>query len=459
MSLINPMSLVLPMTKELQPMTKILSALRVRRGLSRSVACRALAAVAVAVPALACDGGSDAPRGRAPGSVEYGARDSAGVIVVENAKPAEGSRLGWTMSSAPLVSIGTAEGEGEWQLYRVRDATRLADGRIVVANRGSTELLVFDEAGLHVASWGGEGEGPGEFVELDRVAAWSGDSIVASDSYQKRVSFFDGDGVHGRTSVLPGEVTGLLRRVMGAVRGDQPTHVLLDVVSDSLLLTWSPSGVLSGFQQMDHVFEIKDADGGLLASLGEYPGQQTYTATVQQEENFMLFVPLRHPFGQTTEWAAWGDLVAFGRTETYEIRAFRTDGSLARIVRRDHEPSMATRADLDARLEEVILRQGAELQEGLREIIADVPMVEGVPAFGSVRGDALGYLWVAEFRSPGVDPSQTVWTIFSPEGVVQGFVETPGDLEVYEIGPDYVLGRVRDELGTEYVRAWGLERR
>lgn len=440
------------------PMNKMPSPPRARRrGFSRSVACRALAAVAVAVPALACDGGSDAPSGRAPGSVEYGARDSAGVVVVENAKPAEGSRLGWTISSEPLVSIGSPEGEGEWQLYRVRDATRLADGRIVVANGGSTELLVFDEAGQHLAAWGGEGEGPGEFLELNRVAVWSGDSIVASDNWQNRASFFDANGVHGRTNVLPGEVTGFLRRVLGAVSGD-PTHVLLDVVSDSLLLTWPPPPLLSGFHQMDHVFEIKNADGSLLVSLGEYPGQRTYTATIDQENNFTLFAPLRHPFGQATEWAVWGDLVALGRTETYEIRAFRTDGSLARIVRRDHEPGTATRADLDARLEEAILLHVADIHEQLREIIPDVPMVEGVPAFGPVHGDALGYLWVAEFRAPGEDPSRTVWTVFDPEGVAQGFVETPGDLGVYEIGADYILGKVRDELGTEHVQAWGLER-
>ena len=52
-----------------------------------------------------------------------------------------------------------------------------------------------------------------------------------------------------------------------------------------------------------------------------------------------------------------------------------------------------------------------------------------------------------------------MWTVFDPEGVAQGFVETPGDLGVYEIGADYILGKVRDEVGTEHVQAWGLERR
>ena len=397
------------------------------------------------------------PQPRRSGPVEYGMRDSAGVVVVENAKPPDGSRLGWTVSSAPVVSVGTQEGAGEWQLHRAGDATKLPDGRIVVANSGSQELLIFDEAGEYVDAWGRQGDGPGEFARLDRVAAWRGDSIIASDGAHLRVSIFDANGAHGRTTAIPGSVGGLLRRAMGAVAGQAPGHALLAPVSDSLLLTSDPPVGMSGFRRQDHVYEVKSPDGSLLASLGEYPGPQTYTATVDHN-NLLVFLPLEHPFGHTTEWAVWGDLVAFGRTETYEVRGFRADGSLARIVRRDHEPGVPTRTELDARLEEAILQRGSEYRDALMDIIADVPMVERFPAFGPVLADALGYLWIAEFRRPGEDPSRTVWTVFDREGVVQGFVDTSSDLEVYEIGADYVLGRSKDEFGTEYVQVWGLER-
>ena len=415
-----------------------------------------MAVVLAAMTVVACDGGSDVPV-RGPGPVEYGTRDSAGVVVTENHRPPDGSRLGWTTSPAPVVSVGTQEGEAEGQLYRVRNATKLPDGRIVVANSGSQELLVFDSNGDRVAAWGGLGEGPGEFEALGRVAAWRGDSIIASDTYQFRVSVFDANGVHGRTTALPGAVGGFMNRVLGAMADQGPSHVMLAPVSDSLLLTWNSPIGMSGFQRQGHVFEVKRPAGDLLASLGEYQGPQTYTATVDQD-NVMVFIPIRHPFGHTTEWAVWGDLVAFGRTEIYEVRAFRADGSLARIVRRDHEAGAPTRAELDARLEEVILQGRPDVREHLQTVVADVPMVETFPAFGRVLGDALGYLWVAEFRRPGDDPSRTAWTVFDSEGAAQGFVDTPGNLEVYEIGADYLLGRVRDELGTEYVQVWGLER-
>jgi len=37
--------------------------------------------------------------------------DSAGIEVVENARPPDDSRLGWRIGPAPTVSIGRVEGE------------------------------------------------------------------------------------------------------------------------------------------------------------------------------------------------------------------------------------------------------------------------------------------------------------------------------------------------------------
>ncbi|WP_419943063.1 hypothetical protein [Candidatus Palauibacter sp.] len=61
------------------------------------------------------------------------------------------------------MSIGTAGGDPAYELFRVGGAMRLSDGRIVVANAGTGELRVYDPDGIHLASWGGQGDGPGEF--------------------------------------------------------------------------------------------------------------------------------------------------------------------------------------------------------------------------------------------------------------------------------------------------------
>ena len=99
-------------------------------------------------------------------------RDSAGILITENPPPHEGSNLGWKIGPEPTVTIGAAEGEAPYLLHRVRRAATLSDGRIVVADGASNEVRVFDPDGVHLVSWGGEGEGPGEFDALSGVARW-----------------------------------------------------------------------------------------------------------------------------------------------------------------------------------------------------------------------------------------------------------------------------------------------
>ena len=52
----------------------------------------------------------------------------------------------------------------------------------------------------------------------------------------------------------------------------------------------------------------------------------------------------------------------------------------------------------------------------------------------------------------------SVWDTRGRHGV-QGFVETPPGLVIHQIGEDFILGKVLDELRVEYVQLWGLDRR
>lgn len=122
--------------------------------------------LALALIATGCD---SAPANEAAPDAEAAQtpiRDSAGIVIVENARRAADSRLGWQVSPDPVLSIGTVGGTEDVQLHQVDDALRLRDGRIVVANAGSHRLLVFDDQGDYVAAWGQRGQGPGDFSGL-----------------------------------------------------------------------------------------------------------------------------------------------------------------------------------------------------------------------------------------------------------------------------------------------------
>ena len=70
-------------------------------------------------------------------------RDSSGVRIVENINPIWTESEAWRLGPTPSLDIGGADGDPDQQLFRVVDAVRLSDGRIVVANSGSNELLFF----------------------------------------------------------------------------------------------------------------------------------------------------------------------------------------------------------------------------------------------------------------------------------------------------------------------------
>ena len=96
--------------------------------------------------------------------------------------------------------------------------------------------------------------------------------------------------------------------------------------------------------------------------------------------------------------------------------------------------------------------------EQIRRQFASLPVPEHFPAFGSVMSDRAGYLWVREYDFPLEERPAPLWTVFDPDGQVLGFVETPKGLTIYEIDEDYILGKIRDDLGVESVQLWALER-
>jgi len=370
--------------------------------------------------------------------------DSAGIRIVENARPPDGSRLGWRVDAVPSVSIGKLEGEDPYLLHEVRDAMTLFDGRIVVANRGSHELRVFDARGVHVATWGGEGEGPGEFNSLVAVADWQGDSLIAWYSQDDRLSVFDLDGNFGRT-MIPGDLR-------NSVEEASPGGAVL--VSS---FSGGGSALQDGLSRGEREHEAVDAGGRPAGSLGAYPGMEMHTSA-----SGGAFLMTTIPFARSTRTAVWAGRFVVAPTDHYEVRAHDPEGALALIARREHSPVTPTSAHIEAYIDRRVARtpseKQAERRRELREALAEVPVAETFPAFDRVVADALGHLWVREYDLPGEERANPLWTVFDPDGRVLGFVETPYGLRIHEIGENHILGRATDSLGVEYVQMWRLLR-
>lgn len=375
--------------------------------------------------------------------------DSAGIRIVENARAAEGSRLAWRIGPESAVSIGAVEGEEPYLFQWVRSAFMMSDGRIVVADGGTDEIRVFTATGTHLVSWGGKGQGPGDFGNLYRADPWPGDSVVAWYSGNYGISFFDAGGRFGHSFVLRSDLARWMRPRPLAVREDGTILSVVGEVADSLQV------------------EIWDGEGRLHGSLGRQPNEELITA--RGPRGHAETVPAA--YSSELVLAAWGDLVVASPNKPYEIRAFRADGTLARIVRREHVPVAPAEADRQVFLEQrkdmyrssvdASTRQRvseALLEEQIWPFLETFTLAEHFPAFSTIMADGAGHLWVREYDLPREENPVPLWTVFDPEGRVLGFVETPEGLDILQIGEDFILGRAKDEFEVEYVQVWPLER-
>lgn len=391
--------------------------------------------VVVACAASAC--GSESP---GPGVT---VRDSAGVTVVENPAMKPDADAPWTLGTGPSVSIGVLDGAEAYQLFRVADAVRLEDGRIVVVNGGSAEVRVYDGGGTFLERWGGKGEGPGEFMAPTRIARWSGDSLAVWDRRLRRLTVFAADGTLGRSWVLP-------------AAGDMESPLFADVLDDgSLVVTaadFSGGPPEDGLQRPPVTVGVTTPDGTLEASLGTHPGRES---VIRMSPGAISIYRL--PFARDLTVAAVGSRVLIASTDRTELTLWNTDGTVSRVVRVDRAPRLLTDAEFDGALELEASRVPEEARPGLRTTWRELPRSDTLPAFHDVVVSREGDLWVEPYRLPQTR-GPVPWLVLDPDGRALGHVSLPDGFEVYEIGRDYVLGKARDEMEVEQVQVWPLRK-
>lgn len=363
--------------------------------------------------------------------------DSAGVTIVESYAPLWGPEEGWRVSQAPLVTIGAVEGADEYQLYRVRSAVRLADGRIVIANSGTNELRFYDGDGTYLFMRGGEGGGPGEFGSMGDI--WTlGDSLFIHDFRQMRITVYSTAGEFGRTF-----------RVREAPDGGFPFPEGV-LAPHHLLVRRTPrdSELSAGFNRDTSLYLRYSLDGEPLDSLGWYPGDESYMGF---REDFTYGTSA--PFGLRSYMLAASDLLYYGSSDAYEIEVRASDGTLQRLIRRPVPNAQVTAEEV-----EEFQRSNEESQERRspiwRDLYSQMTLPETKPAYGRLLVDAEDNLWVADYSESRDD--EGTWNVFDPEGRFLGTVETPTGGRVQQIGSDFVLGIWRDELDVEYVRLYEL---
>lgn len=402
---------------------------------------RRVAPAAILLAALVAAGCASETTSDGVGIPEATVRDSAGVTIVENA-PLPADPPTWTLGSDPLVGVGVLEGEPEYQLFRVQDALRLDDGRVLVLNAGSHQVRVYAPDGSYLDAWGGEGEGPGEFRNPGSLVSWPGDSVAVWDGGNQRLTVFATDGALVRSFPLPAiEGVGL--------PGFQDAFADGASVVSAIEFGGPPT---SGRVRLPVRLAVVDPDGALTADLGAHAGTEAVMQISESAVNIF-----RSPYTRRYVLATQGRQVIMAPSEHFELRFWTRAGDLARIVRLAERPYVPTAADRAAELDRRLQDVPEERRAGIRTMYQELPIPDTLPAMAGVVVDDLDHLWIEPFRLVTTD-GPTRWIVVDPAGQVVATADLPRDMTVHQIGADFVVVRITDDLGVERVEVRPLIR-
>lgn len=383
-------------------------------------------------------------------------RDYPGATVVVNDEPAWATGDVWSVSAEPVVTIGRMDGPVGYQLSRVAAAARQSDGDVIVADRGTREVSLFDNYGGFVRRLGRPGSGPGEFTSPTDVLVTTGDSVIVWDNATYRLSRFDADG----------EFVGVHSVDLGALVGAMTPPLYpgaAQLVRDGEILVRLLEKAIKGGAK---------AGGGVEPGVSRPPsGAIRVAVDLSHIDTVMFFgdverVTVRAPWGEwptvpplakTTVTAAHAtsSRVCVGEQEATEVVCFDADGS-ATVIRWTADPVPVTHMEVDRWHDTTMALLTQKLSDGdVRRILAEVPVPTVRPPYSRLVLDAAGYLWVE--RAPATAGAAVDYLVFDPAGTLLGSIFLPL-IDVLEIGDDYVMGVRRDELDVEYLEVFALTR-
>lgn len=353
-----------------------------------------------------------------------------------------------------LWEIGGTDTDAAYAFGLVGDMAFGPEGSVYVLDSGNAVVRVYDSTGRHLRSFGGQGEGPGEFRFPTRMLV-AEDGIRVFDGSLKRVTYFDHAGVlvESRTLIDNGaqfDVVLPLRhgKSLGATTGLQLTPDLMRLVGQSRQVVKRDGPRARG--GTDRIVALFDSTSTKVDTIFSY------------DHGAILRIgprgvgPLRGYWGSGGSWAVSGDsLVVLVDGFQGEVRVLSIEPMTLRIVRSGRvpiEPKSLGESDW-RNLEEFLLSERA----GTRADHLLGPLFRaqlGEPVFASD-----GTLWLRRLE---IDPTRShaagppVYLVIPPNGGQQYNVSLPAGLSLRAVRGDFLLGQRRSDLGVDIVELWRI---
>lgn len=303
--------------------------------------------------------------------------------------PAIASLPEWVVGDSTLMQLGGEDSVPEEVFHQIGSAFIHSNGDLIVADRGSSEVRVFNSAGSLRARFGRRGGGEKEFGALMGVWPYGGDSIYTFDPIAQRVGIWTASGEFGRTLFLPAELGPRflsVRRVSGG---------FLTVAGRT---SFPPAPPPTGTSWIDSILVARlDPTGVISSEFAQLPYEVVHATTSPKDGRILMQALPLVPIGQ---YAVGKDCFYYSWPSDWVILRFRQDGSQVDTLRFDLPirrltPSMIERW-VDHRLEDVDRNR----RSVLRPYFLGMPFKDSLPAFDRMLEDNEGLYLVAAFCVP-----------------------------------------------------------
>lgn len=343
-----------------------------------------------------------------------------------------GDTVPWRLSQYLLVT-GDQLFDRQPTVYAM-DVGILPNGGVVVLDMGNRRVLRFQADGVYLGSFGGPGEGPGQFV-TPLFLEVAGDRIYVLDTSLNRVTAFDTSGVF------------LSRFEINLAGLAGTTPLFAGGGPDELYVAGEPVPFLT---------EVRDTGQAVIYRMN---GTGAITDTLA------LFLPSswrriedtggRSSFAKprlapTPRLSAIPGQVAVALGARYMIEIRDPAGRLLRRVARQYDNVAVTPEIRDSVLDEM-----AQVPNAMpREALELVPFAPVVPAVESVVMDDQGRLWVDVYSG-----EVTRRDIFDADGQFLGPLYLPQPVELEDVSNDRACGMIVELSGQSAVFCYMITRR
>lgn len=371
--------------------------------------------------------------GSEPDASRYSVRDSAGIRIVESVVTAE-STTPWSVAHDPVFRVGWDE---DLLFEGIVAGVVLEDGRIVVADGGSKLIHVLTPTGDALSVFGGEGQGPSEFGQLNALVHVGGDTVLVQDGGNGRLVVFATDVLIRSARFIP-----WIGDAAYGVRGRVADRYALWV--DAYRATDASAGW--------HSYPVLGLDLGAstldtLADVGLWYSRGSGDA---------------NPIRVNGTVAVAGNRVVYGTGDRAELTWIDGGGRVLQIARWDGTLREAGEAEWEsyeagyrARYDDRY--EPAELERRLASQRADFS--GPVPHFSGAFGDRDGRVWLTEYQFNGSGLGQSTYAVVAPDGRHEGSISFPRPIRLLDVTRGVVLGVEYNELDVQAVVVYRLEDR